>query len=130
MLARSGTRGLETPVLQLNDLGRADWPQHAAWNPRPYCLQPGVHEMHKPFLSACLVVATLSGCQATSTPDKTDVAAMTACPNDRPEFCTEQYDPVCGVSGGEAPQTYSNACHACADHSVDGYLPGPCEPPR
>lgn len=39
----------------------------------------------------------------------------------RPDFCTEQYIPVCGCNG----ETYSNACHAAAD-GTDVAYPGPC----
>ena len=35
-------------------------------------------------------------------------------PTKTPIFCTENYDPVCGVKDG-AQKTYSNACFAKAD---------------
>jgi hypothetical protein len=43
----------------------------------------------------------------------------------RPEFCTEQYEPVCGCDG----QTYSNACYA-AREGVSVASAGECTPPQ
>ena len=41
----------------------------------------------------------------------------------RPEFCTEQYDPVCGCDG----ETYPNACYA-AREGVSVASAGECTP--
>lgn len=64
------------------------------------------------------------------------------CPDQRPDVCTQQYDPACGYfdqgddssaeksdEPGESPRpkTFGNACTACADSSVIGYTPGACE---
>jgi hypothetical protein len=56
----------------------------------------------------------------------------------RGEFCAQIYDPVCaqrdnGIRCIRAPcpstdnVTYSNACEACKDEKVYGYVPGACE---
>jgi hypothetical protein len=36
--------------------------------------------------------------------------------DEEPQFCTQQYDPVCGVKNGER-RTFSNACFA----RIEGY---------
>ena len=51
----------------------------------------------------------------------------TPTPTKTPIFCTENYDPVCGVKDG-ATKTYSNACFAKADDAnvvADGECPKP-----
>ena len=55
------------------------------------------------------------------------------CKDPRPQFCTEEYAPVCGYRKIEcfAPPcdnyaTYGNACAACSDKSVLGYTKGAC----
>ena len=62
---------------------------------------------------------------------------ITACTEPRPEICTFEYLPVCasrdtGVRCVKAPcpatewKTYGNACSACADAKVSGYVKGAC----
>jgi len=56
------------------------------------------------------------------------------CPNDRGEFCTEEYNPVCGFYNPEqiqcikypCAQTYSNGCFACLDKNIQYYTKGSC----
>jgi hypothetical protein len=48
------------------------------------------------------------------------------CRDPRPEVCTMEYDPVCGLKKDRSPATYSNACEACADPMVLGYFQGEC----
>lgn len=55
---------------------------------------------------------------------------ITICTEPRPEVCTMDYTPVCGlqnVSGKEEWKTYSNACGACSDSTVTGYRKDTCE---
>lgn len=49
------------------------------------------------------------------------------CPTPRPEICTMEYNPVCGVLGNGERKQYSNGCSACGDEAVSGYTAGPCE---
>jgi len=50
------------------------------------------------------------------------------------EFCTQQYDPVCGLQEVQCvttpcdpvPQTYGNTCTACATAGVISYAAGEC----
>ncbi len=64
------------------------------------------------------------------------------CPDQRPDVCTQQYDPACGYfeqsdnDESETPgtaeedareKTFGNACTACTDSGVIGYTPGACE---
>jgi hypothetical protein len=57
------------------------------------------------------------------------------CPNIREgEFCTEEYDPVCGWFNASkiqcikypCAQTFSNGCFACLDDKVDYWTKGEC----
>ncbi len=52
---------------------------------------------------------------------------LVACEEPRPQLCTMQYDPVCGLTADNQYKTYSNACSACSDASVSGHSPGACE---
>lgn len=56
----------------------------------------------------------------------------------RPEVCTRDYRPVCGLRDtgircvtqpcdSWETKTYGNACSACADGPVYGWKPGECE---
>ena len=56
----------------------------------------------------------------------------------RPEICTRDYRPVCGLRNtgircvtqpcdSWETKTYSNACTACSDVPVYGWRPGECE---
>lgn len=54
-------------------------------------------------------------------------------PENKPEFCTYIYDPVCSISldcfgqGNTACyRTLGNSCAACIDDKVDYHLPGEC----
>ena len=52
---------------------------------------------------------------------------LVACEEPRPQVCTMQYDPVCGLASNNQYKTYSNACAACSDAGVSGHSPGACE---
>ncbi|WNO09065.1 hypothetical protein [Teredinibacter sp. KSP-S5-2] len=63
---------------------------------------------------------------------------ITPCPEERPQFCTRDYRPVCaqkdtGIRCVTTPCnsyeyfTAGNACTACADEKVIGYTPGECQ---
>ena len=70
------------------------------------------------------LLATASGCTSADTK-----AELSICTDPRPEICTMDYTPVCGlqtVSGTEQWKTYSNACSACSDPSVSGYIENAC----
>jgi hypothetical protein len=72
-----------------------------------------------------LALSTISfGCSSANAKDD-----MTECTEPRPEICTMDYTPVCGlqrVSGTEQWKTYSNACSACSDFTVIGYKKDAC----
>lgn len=69
---------------------------------------------------------------------------LIACPSTRPEVCTFEFQPVCARKDtkircvttpcpSEELVTYGNACSACSDPQVYGYIPGPCNeknPPK
>ncbi|UCH23199.1 MAG: alkaline phosphatase D family protein [Deltaproteobacteria bacterium] len=52
---------------------------------------------------------------------------LIACPDPRPEICTQEYRPVCTNLQDGGLKTYSNGCSACTDPSVTGYREGACE---
>jgi len=48
------------------------------------------------------------------------------CAEPRSQVCTRQYDPVCAFVGKSERREYSNACTACADAQVTGFIAGRC----
>ncbi|WP_157209931.1 hypothetical protein [Marinimicrobium agarilyticum] len=71
------------------------------------------------------------------------------CPENRPDVCTQQYDPVCGFAAPGVPlgdgqssgqewarneavqpnphRTFGNACSACSKSEVIGFTAGACD---
>lgn len=99
-------------------------------------------------IAGLLSIGILVGCGAepkATTEDARDSTLpddIALCPEQRPEMCTQQYDPACGYftqSDGDSDQsaneseqeepgrkTFGNACTACTHTTVVGYTPGPC----
>jgi len=49
------------------------------------------------------------------------------CKEPRPQLCTMEYAPVCGLVANKAVKTYGNACSACGDINVKQYVKGECQ---
>ncbi len=49
-----------------------------------------------------------------------------ACASPRPQMCTRDFRPACGVLHNGTRKTYSNACSACADPEVESQAAGAC----
>ena len=84
-------------------------------------------------LLSVLLPALLFGCSQTdnppaedSVPAPGDIPGLSLCAEPRPEICTQQYAPVCGVHRDGTRKTYSNSCMACGDPEIVGSLPGEC----
>jgi len=89
-----------------------------------------------------LVLAIPSACRSQGPPEgppaAADAADFTACTDPRPEMCTQDYRPVCGLrdtgvrcvtapcDAATEERTYSNACVACSHADVHGWRPGAC----
>lgn len=80
-------------------------------------------------MTALLAGFTAAACAQTSVVEETVSSrpVLVVCEEPRPQVCTMQYDPVCGLTGNNQYKTYSNACSACSDVSVSGHIPGACE---
>lgn len=86
------------------------------------------------LLKVTVLSALLVGCTSNSgEPAKSEGAetsqnsAYQSCPARRPEICTQEYLPVCGITDEKVRRTYGNACTACGDAQVHGYVPGECD---
>ncbi len=55
-----------------------------------------------------------------------DTPALSRCTDPRPQACTQNYLPVCGVHEDGSRRTYSNGCMACSVVDVVGSLAGAC----
>ena len=49
-----------------------------------------------------------------------------ACAEPRPQMCTRDYRPACGLKRDGSRKTYGNACSACADADVVSQSAGAC----
>ncbi|WP_170309539.1 hypothetical protein [Litorilituus lipolyticus] len=64
--------------------------------------------------------------KAQESEEKKISANISFCKEPRPQMCTMQYDPVCGLVAGNSVKTYGNACSACGDSQVSQYVKGEC----
>jgi hypothetical protein len=75
------------------------------------------------FISLSLL---LSGCGGQHKAAPIGAELHQTCPEQRSEVCTREYAPVCAFMQQGGRQQYSNACTACGDHNVVGYIAGHC----
>ncbi len=74
----------------------------------------------------------LSACQfttSTNPPPVSDTLSepLVECQAPRPQMCTRQYDPVCGIAADGVRKTQGNACSACSDAAIVAYVSGECD---
>lgn len=77
------------------------------------------------ILHACAAVV-LAACGGGSSSGGNQQADRTFCSEPRPQACTLEYLPVCGIRSSGSLATYDNGCTACADAGVKAYVPGAC----
>ena len=53
--------------------------------------------------------------------------SVTYCKDPRPQMCTRDYRPVCGLTNENTTKTYGNACGACGDINVSQHITGKCQ---
>lgn len=86
-------------------------------------------------VSFVLFAFFLTACQSGSKVKSPLSETLVQCKDPRPQACTKEYQPVCaskdtGVRCIKSPcpseedVSYGNACTACADPKVHGYVPG------
>jgi hypothetical protein len=92
------------------------------------------------LLAACSQAPVASESSPPRAQPKDDPPVMVMCTDPRPEMCTQQYDPVCatrdtGIRCVTTPcpsselKTMGNACTACSDPNVSGWVKGECPAP-
>jgi len=74
------------------------------------------------FIFAISVVTLMTGCKS----NPTRVTKQISCSDPRPEICTMEYTPVCGLDSVNVSKTYSNGCAACSDKKVVEYTKAKC----
>jgi hypothetical protein len=72
----------------------------------------------------CLLVPYLS-CTSRGS-EELEGSTLVRCTEPRPQICTRDYRPACGVREDDSVDTYGNVCDACADERVVGHRPGEC----
>ncbi len=77
----------------------------------------------KMLLLATFLLSSLTNAHDTNGTGK----QVTSCKEPRPQMCTMDYTPVCGLLDGKTIKAYSNACSACSDNKVGVYIANKCE---
>jgi hypothetical protein len=72
---------------------------------------------------ACATLLALAGC---ASKPALPALPMIQCEATRPQVCTMEYAPVCAQRYDGGMREYASGCNACADESVQAYLPGSC----
>lgn len=89
------------------------------------------------FQSTVVLCFFLTACEHSTSTIPPETPLDTVCEEPRPEMCTMDYRPVCalrdtGIRCVTTPcdsaewKTYSNACSACSDKDVIGFVEGEC----
>lgn len=86
----------------------------------------GVQAARRLAMVIAFVVGAGVCAQAQQAPPVKPPAGLKSCTDPRPEVCTKEFMPACGVRRDGTRMTNSNACMACMDANVIAYLPGPC----
>lgn len=76
-----------------------------------------------------ILVLSLVSCVVYTKPDETEKPRkfdMTNCEEPRPQICTREFRPVCGLQDSGQYKTYSTACEACSHKQVTSYYKGVC----
>ena len=68
----------------------------------------------------------LSGGASTTAAQITVPVAGGPCADPRPQVCTRDYRPACGLRRDGGRKTYGNACSACSDPEVVTQAAGAC----
>lgn len=74
-------------------------------------------------LLSIFLCTTITACSANI--EKTS-AAVVICKDPRPQMCTRDYRPVCGLISDSKVKTYSNGCSACGEAKVLSYTEDVC----
>ena len=77
-----------------------------------------------PKLACIVALLVTAGCASHA--DDTGQDAVVACPETRPQVCTLEYAPTCGVDAAGQRADFASPCNACATEGIIGYEPGPC----
>lgn len=80
--------------------------------------------MKRIAIALLFAAATAPAC-AQQTPPPAPAGQVT-CTIPRPQVCTKEFRPVCGMRADGTRRTYGNGCDACADANVVSHVPGPC----
>ncbi len=73
-----------------------------------------------------LVIVMLSACTSVKSKNNSEIPGLVKCPEERPEMCTMQYEPVCAKLLDNTLQIFSNSCSACAEKQTVAYHVGDC----
>lgn len=84
--------------------------------------------MFKQFATMLVFCAAvvLSGCAGGPGQQPIGAELIETCASPRPEVCTREYRPVCAVMADKSRKQYANACEACADPQVTGFIIAGC----
>jgi len=75
-----------------------------------------------------LIIGLMVGCASNGEVNsEVPKANLTACEDPRPEVCTREYNPVCGVLKDGSLKTGSTGCTSCSNPDVVGYTIGACQ---
>ena len=71
-----------------------------------------------------LLTLSLTACSYSN--NKPDYSKLTLCPEERPQICTREYNPVCATLQDGNKKTYPTGCTSCAEINVVGFRIGAC----
>ncbi|MBT71317.1 MAG: hypothetical protein CMQ15_04650 [Gammaproteobacteria bacterium] len=73
-----------------------------------------------------ILISELATCVAEPSDTRTIVDG-TVCLEPRPQICTLDYRPVCGIIADGSRQEFSNGCGACSVPEVVSFVENTCE---